>query len=156
MTETWVPVLEDPRYAVSSLGRVRGPKGAVLIGRPNGQGYLRICLGANRDRYVHRLVCRAFHGEPPSASWHADHKNKKRDDNRQRNLQWSSPGANRATRQFARGERSGCAKLTAAAVREIRACSAGKIQDVAFAAKFKVSRETVRDVRLHKLWRHIQ
>lgn len=38
----------------------------VLVGRPNEKGYLRVSLGAGRDRYIHRLVFGAFSGATPS------------------------------------------------------------------------------------------
>lgn len=64
--EEWRPVGRDPRYAVSSLGRVRGPSGRIL--RPNmADGkYAQVRLGAKSTwKSVHILMLEAFVGPRP-------------------------------------------------------------------------------------------
>lgn len=100
--EKWkqVPGWEQT-HEVSSFGTIRRltdsptgghKKGFVL--KPNvnvKNGYLSITLykkGRAFPRYIHRLVCEAFNGPPPTPKHHAGHKNGKRDDNRAANLRW--------------------------------------------------------------------
>jgi hypothetical protein len=155
MLEWWVRI-PDSQYDVSSLGEVRRrDTGRVLKPRAHTNGYCRVSLGAGKDAYIHRLVCAAFHGAAPSVDAHADHINGVRSDNRAANLRWLSPTANRATRNFARGERSGMSKLTETSVRHILKQSTGHRTDIALAAELGVSREQVRDIRLRKMWRHV-
>lgn len=80
MTEIWRPVVEDPLYEVSSLGRVRsldatiwyGPrvgfgkrKGRILKPSVDGRGYLTVRLSKRRTAAVHRIVAAAFLGPRP-------------------------------------------------------------------------------------------
>lgn len=47
---------------------------------------------------VHRLVCRAFHGESPEDKPFVDHKNRIESDNRPENLRWVTAKENNANR----------------------------------------------------------
>lgn len=47
---------------------------------------------------VHRLVCRAFHGESPEDKPFVDHKNRIESDNRPENLRWATAKENNANR----------------------------------------------------------
>ena len=153
MKERWADIPNES-YSASDLGRIRGPRGNILKPRVNTNGYHRVCLGAGRDRYIHRLVCLAFYGPPPSGN-HVDHINHDRSDNRLANLRWVTPEENRARRLLRHGELHGNSKLSAERVREIRSLPDAK-SDELFAARFGVSRETVRDARLRKSWRHVK
>jgi hypothetical protein len=84
-SERWLPC--GGWYEVSSCGRVRGPRGNILVPYPRGAGYLavRVC---GVQRYVQRLVCAAFNGEPPNATDHADHRDYDRTNNHAHNLRW--------------------------------------------------------------------
>ena len=153
--EKWMPVKDFP-YQVSSLGRVMR-NGRVLSPKPNGNGYLRVCFcvdGKRTDAYIHRLVCAAFHGDPPAPDAHADHINGIRDDNRAINIRWLTPSENRSLRTLARGATHGQTKLTEDQVRHIISVNDSK-SDRSIAKDFAVSREQVRDIRLRKSWRHI-
>ena len=154
--EEWREVEGYP-YEVSSLGRVRRG-GRVLAPRRHSHGYHRVCFsvgGVSTDAYIHRLVCEAFHGPPPYPDHHADHIDGTRDNNHASNLRWLSPSENRKLRNIAKGERSGQSKLKEAEVRMILRVSTNTSTDKSLAAKFNVSREQVRDIRLRKSWRHI-
>lgn len=98
--EKWKPVSGwKGLYEVSNMGRVRSlPRqgkyrmygGKVLIPVMK-NGYHAISLNKNRRghvEYVHRLVLKAFVGEPPSARYCTNHKNGIRIDNRPENLEW--------------------------------------------------------------------
>lgn len=100
LTEGWLPI--DPPYMVSSLGRVarRLPNGTWLLVTlfRNEQGYVYFYRG-NRVTSVHRAVCLAFHGLPPSdGHTQVDHINRVRHDNRAVNLRWVTPVENAANR----------------------------------------------------------
>ena len=107
--EIWKPCLENCRYEVSTLGRVRSlghnsTGGRFIIGRvlkpyrmPS--GYMQVSLGRNANKYVHRLVCAAFHGEPASGS-EVSHLDGTRDNNEVRNLKWSTHSENEQTKKL--------------------------------------------------------
>jgi hypothetical protein len=151
--EIWRPVAGWPGYQVSDLGRVRGLRGWVLKDRRHTNGYLRVSLckdGKRTDAYVHRLVCGAFHGPCP-AGHECDHRNKVRSDNRLENLRWILPEANKAQRDFARGEKNGAAKLTADAVARVRAMLPYR-SNAEVAAAVGVARRTIADIRNGRTW----
>lgn len=153
--EEWRPVNGWP-YEVSSLGRVRNASGHIMSPTPNGQGYLQVsmrCAGLRRQAFVHRLVALAFLGPPPSPDCHADHINNDRARNHRENLRWLSPDENRSLRQLAKGTGHASAKLTEDLVIAIRANREANNRQLA--AVYGVSRETIRDVRLGKVWKHV-
>lgn len=155
--EEWRNIECGP-YRVSSWGRIRGSRGWVLEPRKHTNGYLRVSISTNgrpKDEYIHRIVCRAFHGEPPFANYHADHINGIRHDNRAENLRWASPEENRQRRRFARGEESGLASLSEATVREVLSLSKDGMRDRDLAQKFGIPRRYICDIRLRKVWSHI-
>lgn len=69
--EEWRPVVDQPDYEVSSLGRVRSLKSTnprLLAQIPNRDGYLRVSMwheNKNRLRFVAGLVAAAFIGPRP-------------------------------------------------------------------------------------------
>ena len=73
----WRPVPGHPAYEVSSTGRVRrvGAGRRYLRPQPCGRtgAYLKVNLGRGVQVLVHRVVCEAFHGPPPTPAHHADH-----------------------------------------------------------------------------------
>lgn len=104
--------------------------GEIIKPQDNGHGYKRIKVslsGKATDKYVHRLVCEAFHG-PPSGGQHARHKNGRRADNRPQNLDWGSKAENEADKRFhgtvVRGEDATNSILTEAIVTQARARAA--------------------------------
>lgn len=155
-SEGWREVEGWP-YEVSSLGRVRNRSGRVLAQLPHNHGYMQVWM-ANRGRrgkeYVHRIVARAWWGEPPAPDCHADHINGVRSDNRASNVRWLSPTENRALRRFSRGEAHCCTKLSDETVRMLRADRT--INNAEMARRLGVRRETIRDIRLGKERRHVR
>lgn len=101
--EEWRPIAGFAEYEVSSLGRVRRatdgyrkPAGHILR-QSQTFGYATIALwrdGKSVGNRVNRLVCRAFHGEPPSPQHHAAHIDGVRGNNRAENLRWADPASN--------------------------------------------------------------
>ena len=57
--------------------------------RLNNRGYIQGSFGYQQYSF-HRLICAAFHGEPPSISSQARHLNGNKLDNRPANLKWGS------------------------------------------------------------------
>lgn len=92
------------RYTISDQGAVRSYtrswKGADLGGTVMATGYRSVGItaepgGRARTHLVHRLVCHAFHGDPPSPE-HTDvrHLNGDKLDNRAENLAWGTRSEN--------------------------------------------------------------
>lgn len=52
-----------------------------------------------------------------------------------------------------RGEKHGCARLTEAAIREIRSRPTARVTDLA--AEFRISKTTIRDIRSGRTWKHL-
>lgn len=124
----------------------------------NASGYLMVDLRApspgRNTLLVSRIVCQAFHGEPPTPKHEAAHENGVRDDNRAGNLMWKTRAENQADRlrhgTTSRGERCGMSKLTEDAVRAIRADARGN--KAAMARRFGVSEAEIRRIVSRKRW----
>lgn len=103
-TEEWRPVQGWP-YEVSDHGRLRRSISArtsrakkMLTPTRHSIGYQRVRLthgGASKCEYIHRLVCTAFHGNPPSPAHEVGHRNGCCSDNRAANLRWVTAKENR-------------------------------------------------------------
>lgn len=92
--ELWRPYPGDPRYLVSNLGRVRGPRVAILQ-QYMSRRYLTVTVGGRsvggrRRIRVHLLVLAAWHGPRPSPEFVARHLNGDNLDNRAVNLKWGT------------------------------------------------------------------
>lgn len=180
MGERWLVVAEFPDYEVGSLGNVRR-RGEVARNRQkilkgwiaNG-GYLMVRLykdGHSRSRLIHRLVCIAFRGEPPTDKHHASHKDGDRLNNVLGNIRWMTPSANNMEKHkhgtmrtgdnhptrympecVSRGSKHGNAKLNEAAVTKIRtdmrSCPA-------IAAEYGVDSSLIAMVKQRKIWKHV-
>lgn len=154
--EEWRQVDNLP-YEVSSEGRVRR-RGRVLRPRVHSNGYLRVCLSVNgehSDQYIHRLVAKAFLGEP-DAGMHADHINGDRADNRLSNLRWLTSDENRSTRHLARGSRNGSSRYSEKLIRSIKSRFGKGVTDRLIAEEFGVARRFVNAVRNKRIWGHVQ
>ena len=103
MEEIWKTVAENNKYQVSNLGRVRSldqvtNDGRNILGRilkPNRlrSGYFQISLGRGKKRYVHRIVCIAFHGAPKD-NLEVAHLDGNSANNRAENLTWATHSEN--------------------------------------------------------------
>lgn len=125
-------------------------------------GYLRTRLhreGKRDNKFVHNLVCEAFHGLRPGPypQWHACHKNGDPLDNRAENLKWATVQENMAdqykhgTRQRGVGHHS--AKLTEEQVHYIRQSTKLGTE---LAAELGVSKHTVYQVIRGTTWKHLK
>lgn len=101
--EEWRAVAGSDRYEVSSFGQVRSLdhttadgrriKGRVLRLYKMPNGYMQVSLGADAKRYVHRLVCEAWHGEPALGA-EAAHLDGTKINNAASNLVWATRAEN--------------------------------------------------------------
>lgn len=175
--EVWKAVrgYED-RYEVSNLGRIKSlPFALELMTRwgslttrhtaekvmslqvaKNGYVMVHLKVGGQRvAKYVHRLVCEAFHGAPPVPRMEVAHGDGSRANNRASNLRWVTSSENsqdmiRHGRSI-RGNRHPTRKLNENAVRQIRSLRNAE-RDSEFAKRYGVTKGTIRRVRLGHSW----
>jgi hypothetical protein len=170
------PVAGHPDYLVDATGSVfstrrkgRMPKNGQpkpacrrLRSRPNHDGYLVIDVVDKNDArarslLVHRLVCAAFHGPPPTSAHEAQHRDGTRTNNAEANLKWGLPKENAEDRELhgrtPRGSRNGCAKLDEAGVAEIRARVQGGELQKDIAAELGLSKSAISHVITRRNWR---
>lgn len=125
--EEWRVVSWAPKYQVSNLGRVRGPRGWVLkpILR---NSYHAVNLFPTKDRArmenIHILVLQAFVGPRPEGNHHGCHWDGDKSNNRLSNLRWATVKENIADQKrhgtFVSGARNGKARFTQEQVDQIR------------------------------------
>jgi len=118
--EVWEPI---QGIRVSNCGRLLRPKTGKHYPQPLVNGYCMIGI-KHRSFQFHRLVCQAFHGEPPPG-YQADHKDSNPRNNRADNLQWLSPADNNAKKRHV---------LERSTRREITTSIGGRYESVAHAA----------------------
>lgn len=165
--EMWAPVHLHQDYEVSSEGRIRCCRrrrylkpGDIIAQQPTKLGYLLASING-RPFTVHRIVCHAFHGAPPTPKHEAAHNNGIRSDNRSENLRWATRRENSAdiklhgTENPARGEKQGHALLTADAVLEIRRKRSLGATQPQLAMQYNVARTTINAVCNRYSWRHV-
>lgn len=165
VSEGWVPILDFPGYEVSADGLVRSHRmGQPRILRPQAvtSGYMKVSLrrdGRTHQCLVHRLVAQVFLG--PSGGLWVNHINGVKTDNRTENLEWVTPGANtkhayKEGLQPSRvGAGNGKAKLTKAAVLEIRAQRKAGMPILEIASAHGVSKTAVIEVIHRRTWAHV-
>lgn len=122
----WRRVQECPGYCVDESGNVisvywrfRGIEKKQITPTKDKYGYLKIRLqfpsGERRKFMMHRIVCRAFHGEPHEHQTQTRHLNGVKTDNRPENVRWGTPGENGKDKirlgESATGEANGASAL---------------------------------------------
>lgn len=137
-----------PDYRVGSDGSVWSCKSGtwrLLASWPNHRGYRLIRFstpGTRKSFSVHRIVCRAFHGDPPKGT-EVRHLNGMPHDNRASNLRWGTHSENNADKRIhgtsMDGERSPNAKMTVMKVVELRRLARLGETSTQLSAKFGIS-----------------
>lgn len=161
----WKPILDYPKYFVSSTGMVKSAKGGVSrILKPgtDGAGYAKVVLWrANycKTVMVHKLVACAF---VPGyrRGLQVDHINAAKKDNRACNLEWVTPKEN--TRRSIsmglvprlRGEDSPGHKLTSATVLEIKNLLKQGVDQKTIAKIYNVNCSTISSINIGRTWAH--
>jgi hypothetical protein len=120
-------------YEVSNLGRVRRIRsggqsfaGRILAPLVDDAGYRYVTLsrdGQAKPHFIHRLVLRAFRGEPVSAAAHGRHDNGDKSNNLLWHLLWGSPTENGADTRRYNVQRRMSVRPLAAAVLGALICS---------------------------------
>lgn len=103
---------------------------------------------------VHRYICEAAHGAPPTSLHDAAHSCGRKLCANKRHIRWATRQENEADKLLhgtrARGERHGHVKLTEAEVLAIRSAR-GRQADIADA--FGIVQQTVSDIKTGRRWR---
>ncbi len=173
MNEVWKHVPDFEGYQVSNFGRVRslgrlsqdGKQLRLRILRPSPKpnGYMRVTLtkldGSYSQPYVHRLVLKAFIGEPEphQVCCHGDGD---RSNNNLNNLRWGTESENQLDRvkhgTDIRGDKHPNRKLSSSQV--LRIChllDSTSLTKVQIADLFNVTRTTIRGIGNGKSWSHL-
>lgn len=162
MSERWLPMPDyEGLYEVSDLGRVRSLHARFASPRPvkvliGTDGYLVVMLskdGKRTPKRLHRLVCRAFHGESGPLKVEAAHLDGNRQNPRADNLKWATKVENHFHKRLhgthQTGDKAGHRILTSEQVGIIRQrCGTGN----ELAAKFGVSRQAIYDIWQGRSW----
>lgn len=169
--ETWKDVPSFPDYEVSSFGRVRSKertawnghgyhvlKTRIMKPHLNRKGYYYVKLrkeGKTYTRETHRLVLKAFKGEPSTShlvSRHLDGNNK---NNHISNLEWGTRKENSADQKkhgtVNNGARNGQAKLTETEVKTIKGLHRKFLSDLA--QKFNISEDNIKALVRNRSWK---
>lgn len=124
----WRIIPSCPVYEASSHGEIRRIGDARCKRQHlSKRTYLSVSLwrdGIGNTRYVHRLVCEAFHGPSPKPRMDAAHSDGNKLNNRPDNLRWATRAENEADKirhkRSNRGQRNGMSKVTDAQAAELR------------------------------------
>lgn len=163
----WRTLPRFPAYEISEHGNVRriiaAPglafAGRVLKCRPehNRGGYMRVAItgptGMTKAA-VHRLVCEAFNGPPPSPCAQVAHYDGNPANNHYSNLRWATPKENCADKKRhgtqVAGEAHGASKLTWQDVRAIRQSTG--VSQRKLARTYGVSQQNIWQILHHTRW----
>ncbi|MFI0243783.1 HNH endonuclease signature motif containing protein [Streptomyces californicus] len=148
------PVPDEPGLWVTSDGRVL--REAKLYS--GASRYLKVTLNG-RCRSVHRTVCEAFHGPPPTALHQVAHGNGDPHDNRAENLRWATARENYADQVVhgtsGQGERHYSTNLTEDDVRSIRRRAMAGERQCDLADEFRMSRPGINNLIHGRSWGHV-
>lgn len=110
--------------------------------------------------FVHVIVCRTFHGPPPSDLHEVAHNDGDRENPSADNLRWATRSENHADKKLhgtsQHGTANGSSVLTDEDVITIRAEYIPRKNSMdKLAKKFGVNKRTIHKIINNKLWRHI-
>lgn len=175
MVEEWreVPGFEG-KYEISSFGRLKRIESNRHVGNGNtailreristgfvsDHGYRRTTLGSNHKRYIHQLVCEAFHGPCPEGKNQVAHYDGNKQNNRFDNLRWVDWQDNRddAKRlgEVRRGTSHPRATLTESDVRDIRARHNSGESMRNIARVYRTCHQHIGDVVRRRIWKSVE
>lgn len=160
-------------YQVSNLGNIKSIDRSIkrstslmkLKSKPISQyvgnrGYpmVSLCINGKCKRYlVHRIVAIAFLPNPLNKAY-VNHIDDNKQNSNLENLEWSTPTENsihahkHGLANVARGERQHSSKLTVDRVKYIRE-SSKTVRELSI--MFNVSKQSIRDVKMKRSWKHI-
>jgi hypothetical protein len=163
--EEWRPVPGyEGLYEVSSLGRIRSlyRGGRYLSTKGTDEsGYAVVSLtrGGCRHTYtLHRLVCRAFRGEPNVLHREAAHLDGDKTNCCASNLKWVSRAENEYHKRFHGTHQAGrgSAKLSETDIPVIRERGRAGEGATAIARDYPVSHHGIQKILNGRNWRHVQ
>lgn len=170
IVEEWRPIPGyEGRYEVSSVGRVKSfahcggkTNREPRILKPGLAGaykdkYLKVSLGRNTYRSIHRLVLEAFVGPRPPGM-QCRHLDGNTLNNTLGNLAWGTIEENiqdKIRHGRTKGEKHWNATLSEKDVIEIRSRLAKKDTTLSIANDYHVTRTTIQNIRSNKIWTHI-
>lgn len=159
-SEKWRKVPGLPVEA-STLGRLT-IKGKVKKGTLYNNGYFAVQFFYDRIRYrflVHRLVCMAFHGMPPTPNHEVAHNDGNRLNNVPENLRWATRKENMHDKFLhgtsSIGSKNGASKLSEDVVLSIRRKHSKGVSVTKLSAEYGVNYTTVRSIVLGLAWKHV-
>lgn len=169
MVEIWRPIPGFRHYQASTEGRVRRDPAhataqvteALKPSYTGGYAWVTIAGdGAKRRKeYVHRLVCLAFHGPPPTPRHEVAHRNGVRPNTKPDNLRWSTRKDNHADKKehgtYINGEQMPWARLKSTDIPVIRDLLAHGMSCIKIGEQFGVSNGCINNVRVRRTWAHV-
>ena len=168
MREEWrVYDWDGPALAVSSMGRIKKPdrRGVdVIVSTPaHDNGYERFYYsekGKTKAKYVHRIVCEAFHGPAPLPDMQVAHEDGSRNNHSAANLAWKTPKENASDKlrhgTLLAGEDAPRGKLTETCVYMMRSLyGTGKYEQRDLADMFNVSTMAANKAIRGASWGHL-
>ena len=115
--------------------------------------------GVKKQESVHRLVCEAFYGPPPSEASEVRHLDGAKQNNCAENLCWGNAKENAIDRKKHGRDRIGSqhhsAKITEADVNRIFELRDRGFGGKYIAAMFSINTSTVNRILARKLWKHV-
>lgn len=167
----WRSINDAPDYEVSDCGHVRrtvdsrrAPAGSVLKPRKDRGGYISYVLSTpsgKRSMLAHRLVAKAFLGDPPESKSDINHMDGVKSNNQVGNLEWCDRSHNvrhaisTGLKQPLRGESNPSSIVDESVVREIRRRfdSGESVMDIQ--ADYPVTYAAVWRIARRLNWRHV-
>ena len=99
MSVHWKTIPSFPDYEASEFGEIRNRRTGRILKPCTPDRYAQLTLYRNAEPslvHVHRAVCEAFYGAPPTSKHHAAHTDGDRTRNRADNLRWATAKENEA------------------------------------------------------------
>ena len=149
---------EFPGYEVSDAGRVRNAATGQILPPSIFKGYARVHL-RGVTRRISRLVCSAWHGEPPFPDAQAAHLDGNKGNNVPQNLAWVTCAENNSHKLAHgtnnHGERNGRAKFREVDVIDIRRRVTNGERAASIAKKYGVTRQYIYLITSGKRWNYL-